>query len=1641
MKHKSLLSTVLTLCLAVVLILSTSIPKKVYAASTSGYLTHSPLLSGDTMAVDEIDPWEMECYAVFMSNFCVPFVDAYVTSFNSTASRGSKGAGLEALQFATGGDITSDSIVRNMTTYVIDNLSKYYKPLVVKNYAINGSYTGEFEDKSQLVKTSSTEKDREYRQAVLADLLPIVSGIFDNVNNLGQVPSFDYDTFPEQVWNHAWVAGVTQDSSTNNLQDFTITQGVLGDFYLANDTLDDTIFDKIVFSMRDGWDVQIPSQCLLYAVYKNENNQDNLSFIQSLLDNAETLTLNMDLIGNIGTIKDEEFIVIIPAYLNQHITTDYTINLLGSAFIDSLCTSTDKKAIAAGSSGVRAVNNEIGGKLETILKAGIGASIYKGSNIKEGTSFLYNLATDYMPKDKLYKDKRLSTSTYRTFLEEPFDIKNHLRWSTVVNYKADTINGLDMQNYVIKRGGVVKLNNDAYLVKNGNTYNVQENNNFGYSTSWNRVKEVGNSFAEKCSVFQTAAQLYTANTLTASTERKELNIKFKFIQLKKGINESKFILSGIGEDNKSELVYTPIGADYSGISWLDTEIHDWQLVSASSILNTFKQMASLSIDMLHGKSYLGNKDIEMKLGNAIHSLNVSSNDKKENNIIELIANSETEEISLSHYILGKKIENDITSAYSEHAPKLTSQWVRIAPASGILNAAASYLGLREDCVFSEFASDMYFSYLNIYGFLNTSDDKNQGHIFDKGLFGALGSICNKLTSVELGKAIMKQGLTAEQKEMALKENAYLMLSPGEDGREYRSKMISGFIEGLLIDGYAKTCYGSTDSDYFQTLNKTSNSFLTLNSYSENWLTKALVINWSTVMSILLLFISIIVVIFGTLNGKKLPWIFVNLILNASMLILLPSVAEITPYVVEKVTEKAFKDVIGTMTISEAVEDDTIRADIAKQFSGYSEDIIAAVDSLSAMSTSGSLMLKQDMTRKVMPSTTSETYDSLKGLASVQWLLPNLLSMTGASSQDALNDYVYRSLGEKRNELRLMEFDTINSESNINNLDEDLMIYFNSNYNIDFLNNTVYKSKSTVGNSKVHITNLLLSKLNNNNLNLNDFINDSVFTNTTDKLLNEIASYTSENYTNAIGYLQGTETILPYFYLVAKDALLNATNQSDFDALTVQDYFNVIKHTDENKNEAYSNKLTLYENNVIDVVDLEYLFKVYIPYLVSLQDAAKEHLGDKKIGDAYIIYKDEPKAFLYECNWADKILNAYGYGKDVQPSTYKMNYGRDMIFSRAQFVEYQAEQLKKGEIFTAKNLTDVELRCIEINEEIDKQWTLLINYITTKGVTMDILAEQMALTATLTFNELMSKDRVVNSNLALYPNAVSLRTINFDTMMKMILMSNFGLADTNQDSMKIVLAESGIIFGIILLVLAALVTTVVPWLMNIAMATVFYASILSCIHNACVDSKDKLKTCGGATISTIILTIYTAIYVYSYSWIIGDVSKVLNIHNLSSGTTLATGKLLAVGVITCIYIFLLIKRILNSILNFKDMSFQMWASYSKSTYDGFTGSMKALTNKLLGADTSSQGRSLGSQSEEKSEVIIKNEEIKVKTDPNKPIHTKETNNSDEATYLFGDERIKAGADSGYEWIDLDKKENKKENEKVKNADKSKGIKNN
>ena len=542
MKRRPIIKIVTSICLTLSTLAGLISPVRVEAASQ--YYTHSPLLSGNTMAVDEIDPWEMECFAVFLSNFCVPFVDSYATAFSSTSTIGSEGTGLDALQFATGGDLNSDSIIRRMITYTMENLANQYQPLCVKSYAIN-DINGNTILKSQAIgKSDTVEQDAEYRPAMLSDLLPILIGAVEtNMSNVDYLKdNFDYNSNTKNIWSFSWLVGNTSIPSTEDMQDLVIGAGVLNEFYIANSAGQALNSDAIVFDMRNGWDIQVPSQCLLYAAYKN--NGTYMNEIIDLINNAHTQMLYIDSIGNIVTEVEKEGsteqVIIIPAYLNQHITANKSVCLLGSAVVNTVCTSSERNTVAGAVTGIRAVNNSKGEivKFRTLLNAGIGSITHKYTSIRPGISFIYNTSADLMPAGADYGcegrttdglsigNPKLTNDVFNNFIRTGFDT-SHLRWSTVVEHTADTKTGFDLQNtFEISvnedKNYTSEKDEDKVWVQNKSGMVTAAHDIMTFNTVWSNILKLGNSAGsqyESLSAFQTAAGRRNRGPRTGSSTR------------------------------------------------------------------------------------------------------------------------------------------------------------------------------------------------------------------------------------------------------------------------------------------------------------------------------------------------------------------------------------------------------------------------------------------------------------------------------------------------------------------------------------------------------------------------------------------------------------------------------------------------------------------------------------------------------------------------------------------------------------------------------------------------------------------------------------------------------------------------------------------------------------------------------------------------------------------------------------------------------------------------------------------------------------------------------------------------------------------------------------------------------------------
>lgn len=257
--------------------------------------------------------------------------------------------------------------------------------------------------------------------------------------------------------------------------------------------------------------------------------------------------------------------------------------------------------------------------------------------------------------------------------------------------------------------------------------------------------------------------------------------------------------------------------------------------------------------------------------------------------------------------------------------------------------------------------------------------------------------------------------------------------------------------------------------------------------------------------------------------------------------------------------------------------------------------------------------------------------------------------------------------------------------------------------------------------------------------------------------------------------------------------------------------------------ASSGTAPVFTGYVRDVLDLESMFHNVIPYMyqmtVTTGGLTGDHKDDKGLFGKSIITEGQYKTFaglphswLYRSNWATKIVEAPAYNKSERigyydgdtkkTATINMTYlpdaykaieggGRDMIFSEAQM---------RMEGLSEHDLTTLELKLIQLNKDVVNKWTTMINYVNVNGMTPEVMSRQMALDATLAFNEAVTPKGLGSTAYSLIPSSVDLRSLSFDTILRVILLNTS--KDTNffgTSAVENVVTNFGLMSGILLLI--------------------------------------------------------------------------------------------------------------------------------------------------------------------------------------------------------------------------------------------------
>ena len=383
------------------------------------------------------------------------------------------------------------------------------------------------------------------------------------------------------------------------------------------------------------------------------------------------------------------------------------------------------------------------------------------------------------------------------------------------------------------------------------------------------------------------------------------------------------------------------------------------------------------------------------------------------------------------------------------------------------------------------------------------------------------------------------------------------------------------------------------------------------------------------------------------------------------------------------------------------------------------------------------------------------------------------------------------------------------------------------------------------------------------------------------------------------FYKHTESPFYYFFNVVKDSFPESSTVGSIVGriqgnIEEDEYKNKVRTnfmyatvtSDIEKDSSTTGKVTnsdvKYTGYTRDCLDLQFFFNNVVPYMYQITlmtggfDGESGILVDKttgeplKISDESDYYKGNNQSWAYRCNWAVKLMENPDFCKPltvkdsagnrvtiknpILPDSYPTS--RPMIFSEAQMI---AEGLQESD------LNIVELKCIEVNKEVAKQWTLLINYAGVDGLTKEVLFRQMATDATMVFTREFSSSGLMNNLYNIYPQSIDLRYLSFDSVMKMLMLNVS--KDTSYiygDTMSTLIETTDTVTAALLLVSAFLCAYLVPLARTILMAMIFYLGFIAIIRALFSSAKYKGKVACGQLISNLLFMAYTLLYYACFS---------------------------------------------------------------------------------------------------------------------------------------------------------------------------------
>ena len=471
-------------------------------------------------------------------------------------------------------------------------------------------------------------------------------------------------------------------------------------------------------------------------------------------------------------------------------------------------------------------------------------------------------------------------------------------------------------------------------------------------------------------------------------------------------------------------------------------------------------------------------------------------------------------------------------------------------------------------------------------------------------------------------------------------------------------------------------------------------------------------------------------------------------------------------------------------------------------------------------------------------------------------------------------------------------------------------------------------------------------------------------------------YDRGSITQLYGYLWSTESPLQYFYESVKDSF---STDSTLYSLVAELQGEFLR--DDSDGLLYRSNF-MYDSDTHktrDVLDLEEMFNNYIPYIYSMQLAALgtgDDNGAIKNDELINYYMDEDSLYagnphngtkvnwLFRSNWVTKFMDSPDNhraetisGKTIVnpllPWEYNEQLGRDMVFSEAQQAAAGLED---------SDLTIAELRCIEINREVCKDWTKLLNYVSVSGVNKEVLLRQMAIDALIIFDKTFTSNGFISNRYMMHPTGLELRSISFDSIMGMIM------SGVTRDSsykygnvMETLLTESDFFSAILYMMVALMSITVIPLARTTTLGIMFIFTVVALIRSLVRPPIERVKTTVGFVGCNLIYGVVIVLFMCGVRSLMGVVSTDQLIKedsfsfNIDSPRISAGVLLVFEGIFVIASIALIVYMFKNhQDMGFEDMKYKFGVIYNKATNFVDKLSKGDLASGIAGNAKGSQG---------------------------------------------------------------------------------------